>query len=245
MAAKRASAVTQSQAPRSSSDDVGRSDRAPRPTPRKNPYLLLKSAILDGTFEPGSPLVEVQIAEWCGVSRTPVREALAKLEADGLVEKGDRGFVVRATSIEEILDIYQVRVVLEALVAETAAKRHSSLDDIRMQHALETWQKAAEAGDSPADLSKLSQQFHRCVWRASHNGPLIDLLERASLHLHRYPSPVLRQQHPSETSFDEHQRILDAVVAGSAAAAAEAATAHFTRALNLRLELFKEESLDS
>ena len=79
------------------------------PRSRVSPYDMLKRAILSGGLAPGQSLVETSLAEWCGVSRTPIREALTRLEQDGLVHHYDGGLVVRVRSPEEILDIYETR----------------------------------------------------------------------------------------------------------------------------------------
>ena len=95
---------------------------------KTSPYERLKRAILRGEFPPGHPLVETYLARWCQVSRTPIREALTRLEQDGLVLRTDKGLVVRERSPEEILDIYETRVVLEATAARVAAIRRSRFD---------------------------------------------------------------------------------------------------------------------
>ncbi|MBO0826374.1 MAG: GntR family transcriptional regulator, partial [Streptosporangiales bacterium] len=89
---------------------------------------MLKQAILKGELEPGQPLVETALAAWCEVSRTPIREALTRLEQDGLVDRTDRGLVVRQRSPEEILDIYETRLALEATAGRMAAERRTAHD---------------------------------------------------------------------------------------------------------------------
>jgi len=89
---------------------------------------MLKSAIIKGEFPPGQQLVESNLAEWCGVSRTPVREALRRLQQDGLIDRTDRGMVVKERSPEDILDIYDTRLVLEGFAGRTAADRRTAYD---------------------------------------------------------------------------------------------------------------------
>ena len=210
--------------------------RSEQPTP----YEMIKAAIWDGTLEPGVQLVEAQLAEWCGVSRTPVREALTRLQHDGLVERNERGLVVRERSPEEILDIYEIRVVLEGMAARLAAERHTRMDGIRITKALERW-NASTDGTNPADLVAMNQEFHRATWLASRSQTLIDLLERLTLHLGRYPATTLTAPGRLKTARSEHQEIADAVLAGAANAAAKAATDHFTAAMRIRLEQTEEE----
>jgi DNA-binding GntR family transcriptional regulator len=219
---------------------VRSSPRIGQRSPRPAPYQMLKAAILDGTLEPGAPLVEVQLAEWCGVSRTPIREALTRLEQDGLVERSERGLVVRQRSPEEILDIYEIRVVLEAMAARLAAERHTRMDKIRISKALERWQNAG-AEMPPGELVNINLELHRATWIASHNQPLIDLLERLTLHLGRYPATTLTAPGRLKSALAEHQHLVDAVFARDPDAAAEAATEHFTTALKIRLEQSEAE----
>jgi DNA-binding GntR family transcriptional regulator len=204
------------------------------------PYEMVKAAILDGTFEPGAPLVEVQLAEWCGVSRTPVREALTRLEHDGLIERSERGQVVRKRSPEEILDIYEIRVVLETMAARLAAERHTRIDKVRISKTLERWQSATE-DMAPGELMTLNQELHRATWIASHNQTLIDLLERLALHLGRYPATTLTAPGRLKTALAEHTHLVEAIFARDPDAAAAHATEHFTAAMRIRLEQSEEE----
>ena len=98
-------------------------------------YDRLRAEVVAGTFEAGAPLTELVLAQRYGTSRTPVREALRRLEQDGLVERGERGMRVRTRSPEEILEIYEVRIPLEATAASAAAQRHSEFDMARIHHA--------------------------------------------------------------------------------------------------------------
>src|SRR4051812_47520882 len=87
-------------------------------------YDRIKEAIVEGMFEPGEVLTEAALSELCGVSRTPVREALGRLEQDGLVTRSGRAVAVTVRTPEEILDIYETRIALEATAARMAAVRH-------------------------------------------------------------------------------------------------------------------------
>jgi len=198
---------------------------------------VLKKAILTGEFKPGQPLVENTLAEWCQTSRTPVREALRRLEQDGLIESSDRGLVVRQRSPEEILDIYETRTVLEAMAARVAAERRTE-HDIRLMRLL--WQKNA-AVTAPEDMVEANHQFHRAVWKASHNESLLDLLERVDLHLARYPGSTLSAPGRWQTAQREHQHLVDAIEKRNGDAAHQIAWDHFTAARDIRLELFANE----
>jgi DNA-binding GntR family transcriptional regulator len=206
----------------------------------RSPYEQIKEAILDGTLEPGNPLVESQIAEWCGVSRTPVREALTRLEQDGLVQRGDRGLVVRDRSPEEILDIYETRIVLEVTAARTAAERHTSFDRVRLEKLLRAAEKASP--DNPGEMARRNREFHQGIWKASHNESLVDLLTRLNLHLGRYPATTLAYPGRWEKGLKEHQCLVDAILSGDADRAVEVAREHFVEARDIRLTLWEEDT---
>lgn len=205
---------------------------------RQSPYERIKAAILSGELQPGQPLVEIALAEWCGVSRTPIREALRRRQQDGLILRTDRGMAVRERSPEEILDIYDTRLVLEAMAGRVAADRRTAYD----LRAMRLW---VERGDtvSPDDRSGMVEAnlaFHGAIWRASHNESLIDLLERLNLHLSRYPGTTLASPGRWTEARGEHLALVDAIEARDADGAHEIALKHFEQARDIRLRLFDE-----
>jgi DNA-binding GntR family transcriptional regulator len=206
--------------------------------PTQTPYALIRDAIFDGTFEPGAPLVELVLAKEYGVSRTPIREALTRLEQDGIVVRGARGLVVRERSPEEILDIYQARLVLETAVVETAALRHTQLDGVRIENATRGCEAAA--GD-PEKIVEANDVYHRSIWLASHNEALIGLLEQLRMHLARYPGTTLAYPGRTEESLAEHREITKAILARDAERAGSLARKHFERARDVRVKLWETE----
>lgn len=217
----------------------GTAPAAASPQRRVSPYERIKQAIMSGDLLPGAQLVEVALAEWCEVSRTPVREALLRLEQDGLVTRGDQGLVVRESSPEEILDIYDTRIVLEGRAAEVAAERRTSHDLMAMRRLLEKVNRCPP--DDAYALAEINREFHRAVWRASHNDSLIDLLERLNLLLGRYPATTLAYPGRFKVANREHKKLVDAIEARDQERAAEAATHHFISARDIRLRLWEAE----
>lgn len=205
---------------------------------RQSPYERLKQAILNGELSPSQPLIETQLAEWCQVSRTPIREALTRLEQDGLVIRSDRGLVVRERSPEEILDIYETRIVLESAAARAAATRRSRIDILTLRQIL------SEADDVPPGDSdamfRHNREIHGAIWRASHNESLIDLLTRLDHHLARYPATTLGAPGRWEEACGEHRAIIDAIENQQPDVAAELTTEHFMKARDLRLKLWAQ-----
>ncbi|TDE08025.1 GntR family transcriptional regulator [Jiangella asiatica] len=203
----------------------------------RSPYLRIRDAIIEGTFPPGSALGEQSLAEWCGVSRTPVREALRGLEQDGLVERTARGLIVTNRTPEQILDTYDVRIVLEESVARFAAERHTQIDRIRLESLIR-----ASSDPKPGDqLARRNHRFHRTMWAASHNDALIDVLSRLHMHLTRFPATTLSYERRWEQTQVEHRELVEAVVARDAESAAQLARAHFERARDIRLKLWQQD----
>jgi DNA-binding GntR family transcriptional regulator len=208
--------------------------------PAPTAYERLKQAIITGELEPGTHLVETSLARLCQVSRTPVREALTRLEQDGLVQQGPRGLVVRERSPQEILDIYETRIVLEATAARIAAQRSTPLDAVRLDQAA----RLTEAVDTsdPRALSRANRELHRVIWHSTHNESLIDLLERLDLHLLRFPETTLAFPGRWAESTAQHREIVAAIQAGDGERAAQLATEHFTAAREIRLRLWGQDA---
>ncbi len=200
------------------------------------PYERIRDGILSGEFASGQPLTENQLAKWCGVSRTPVREALNRLERDGLVAWTERGTVVRERTPEEILDIYATRTVLEAFAAETAASRRTD-HDVMMLRALLDQARAVDADDVPGKLAA-SRAIHTSVRRASHNSSVVELLDRVQLQLARVANtqPTLSHSGRWAQALEHYQELLDAIESRDAQRAHDLTFEHFSEARRLRMQ---------
>ncbi len=203
-----------------------------------SPYDRIKKAILDGTFQPAFVLAESWLSQWCGVSRTPVREALSRLEQDGLVSRTERGMSVTQRTPEEILDIYETRIALEGAAARMAALRHSPLDRIRIERLM-VGVEAVNESDHQA-MADMNREFHRGVWLATHNLALIDLLDRLNLHLLRYPITTLTAPGRWQQALTEHRALVSAVLDREPDRASAVAEGHFSTARDIRLALWED-----
>jgi DNA-binding GntR family transcriptional regulator len=199
-------------------------------------YERLREEIVSGRLPAGGSLVETALASRYGTSRTPVREALRRLEQDGLVEKGDRGMQVRSRSPEEILEIYEVRIELEGSAAWHAAERHTPLDLVRLEHSAEQMREATTAGEEA--MARSNRLFHEAVWVASHNATLVDLLIRLHSHLTRYPATTLTSPGRWETVLAEHEQLIEFITRRDAPEARALAEQHMTRARDIRLQMY-------
>jgi DNA-binding GntR family transcriptional regulator len=149
-------------------------------------YERIREAIVEQRYRPGERLVEQRIAEELAVSRTPVREALRRLEAEGLVTiTTNRGAAVRDVDLDEVVDLYGLRARLEAYAAELAAERMQDDEVDRLAAAVDAFSAACDAvegGDDRIDaarrLSTANSAIHAAIVAGSHHRPLQALLHR-------------------------------------------------------------------
>lgn len=201
-------------------------------------YEQLRETIVNGHYPAGEPLVETALAAQFSVSRTPIREALRRLEQDGLVERGSRGMHVRSRSPEEILEIYEVRTTLEGAAARAAAERRTPLDLARLDQLHQAMLSAST--DNPEDLASANRKFHEMIWSMSHNATLVDLLTRLHAHLIRYRETTLSYPERWDAVLREHQQLVEAIKDGDRERAGKIAEDHMVAARNVRLQMYAE-----
>jgi DNA-binding GntR family transcriptional regulator len=190
-------------------------------------YLAIKRGIIDGILEPGDALVEAELAEQMGVSKTPVREALLKLEVEGFVERVPHtGTFVCGLSLEDMLEIYVVKEELEALAVRLATPRLTP-DDVAEAHALlsveeEIW----ERGNATSEALEKTISFHTWITLRSGNQRLANLHHhlddqalRLRLTLGRIPGWV-------DVSSQDHRSVLEAMARGDAEEASKLIRQH-------------------
>lgn len=206
----------------------------PTPSPsQKDAYLLLLEAIDQGEFQPGDRLVESELAERFGVSRTPVREALQRLETQAVLTRNGRSLVVSRLDHDQLGELYVVRAELEGLAARLAAK-HAAPEEVRV--LWEMIRKDREFVTRPDALARANKRFHRQIHLASHNRYLIQQLEM----VHRSMALLatsLAVEGRGPKAMEEHETIVRAIEARDGAAADEAIRAHISRAFETRLML--------
>ncbi len=203
-------------------------------------FEYLRSAILNGDLKPKERLMEVQLAEQLGVSRTPIREAIRKLELEGLVVMiPRRGAYVGDISVKDILDVLEVREVLEGLAAFLAAERmqEDELESLR-QVTKEFW-KVFEERNTQGMVEK-DNEFHDKIFQSTRNAKLIHIAHGLHEQVQRFRIMYFSEYNTSKTLAAEHQAILEAIAKRDGQKARELAQYH-VRMLRDAIKDFEDE----
>ena len=186
----------------------------------------LEERIVTGAYPPGARLDETEIANEFSVSRTPVREALIHLASSRLViNRPRRGAVVAEASPQRLYEMFEVMAELESVSVRLAARRHNDTDLERIGEAHAACEEALESGDLEM-YYQANERFHLAIYAASHNGFLYEETSNMQCRLAVYRRLQLRSHGRLKDSRNEHQGILDAIVAGDGENAASLAYAH-------------------
>ncbi len=202
---------------------------------------LLRTAIVQGAIKPNQRLLEESIAKELSVSRTPVREAIRRLEAEGLVEYvPQRGSVVRQVSSEEISQVYDIRVLLEGHAARLAAARIDQQGLLMLENLCQAFQAVIKDDSNPAGqvsrLMDLNNQFHSAIREMSGNKTLMRIFA-VSLHVPQIYLVYYWYDYSNRVSSDQmHERILDAMKDKDAAKAEKLMREHLIAAKDLILK---------
>ena len=175
-------------------------------------FNTLRRAILKGELEPGERLMEIALANKLGVSRTPIREAIRKLELEGLVVMIPRkGAEVARITEKDLRDVLEVRTSLEKLAIELACDRVTEEDISDLKLAC----KDFEESFSKDDLTTIAEKdvaFHDIIFRATKNARLIQILNNLREQMYRYRLEYLKDTQSHNRLVEEHQKIVDAII---------------------------------
>ncbi|WP_374635868.1 GntR family transcriptional regulator [Paracoccus sp. (in: a-proteobacteria)] len=199
----------------------------------KDAYTLILSAIDNGIYRPGDRLVESELAERFGVSRTPVREALQRLETQSMLKRDGRSLIVATLDHNQLAELYTVRTELEALAARLAA-RHATPEEIRVLAGM-IEEDRASLGDPPA-LARANRRFHHQIHLASHNRYLVQQLNLVHRSMALMAGTTLAAKGRDSVTLDEHQAIVDAIGQRDEAGAEQALRRHISMAYETRLK---------
>jgi DNA-binding GntR family transcriptional regulator len=187
-------------------------------------------------------LVESELADRFGVSRTPIREALQRLETQSLLARDGRSLIVASLDHNQMAELYMVRSELEGLAAKLAA-RHATDEEVRFLREMVQDDKARVT--DPAALARTNRRFHRQVHLASHNRYLVQQLDLVYRSMALMATTSLSAKGRSEVALAEHEAIVEAISRGEGDAAAAAIKSHISRAFEARLRRDAEEAAKS
>ena len=208
-------------------------------------FNTLRQAILRGELKPGERLMEIQLANKLGVSRTPVREALRQLELEGLVTIiPNKGAYVTGISLKDVHDIYMIRSMLEGLCARWATRyiteeQIEELEEVILLSEFHLKRKSADkkGAEKAQQVSELDGKFHKVLYHASNSR----ILEHVLSDFHKYVKMArtmsVEEEHRAERSIGEHRAILEAIKARDEELAERLANEHIMKVMeNLHIE---------
>ena len=203
-----------------------------RPTQR-DAYGLILEAIDVGIYKPGSRLVESELAERFGVSRTPIREALQRLETQSLLTRDGRSLIVASLDHNQMAELYVVRTELEGLAARLAAQ-HASVEEVNVLQQMVDADRM-RVSDAAA-LARSNKRFHKQLHLASHNRFLVQQLDLVYRSMALLATTSLAVEGRGPVALDEHQAIVTAISDRDGALAYEAVKQHLSQAFVTRLK---------
>jgi DNA-binding GntR family transcriptional regulator len=204
-------------------------------------YQKLRQAMESGELKPGQRVMEVEIAEWLEVSRTPVREALRRLESEGMLAMEPRnGLVVASISRQAMLELYVMREVLEGTAARLCARNASDIEIMELQALV---RREERLGDDSEALARHNRLFHEAVHRGAHNRYLEKSLSAVNDSMWLLGKSQMLLPERAKTAVVEHAELFDAINRRDADGAEEIARRHVQSARRERLkQLFPESA---
>ncbi|QIE45752.1 GntR family transcriptional regulator [Pseudohalocynthiibacter aestuariivivens] len=203
----------------------------PAPT---DAYSLILEAIDLGVYKPGDRLVESDLAERLGVSRTPIREALQRLETQSLLTRDGRSLIVSSLDHNQLAELYVVRAELEGLAASLAA-RHATAEEVAVLRDMVEQDRALVG--NPGAMARANRRFHKQIHLASHNRFLVQQLGLVHRSMALMATTSLAAVGRDSAAIAEHDAIVRAIETQDTAAAREALQAHISKAFVTRLKL--------
>ena len=189
-------------------------------------FNTLRQAILRGELQPGERLLEIHLANKLGVSRTPIREAIRKLELEGLVIMIPRkGAVVAEITEKSLRDVLEVRRALEELAVKLACEKIQADEIEELKVAAKEFEKALGTGDVTV-YAEADVKFHDIIYRTTDNQRLIQLLYNLREQMYRYRVEYLKREEVHETLLTEHQHIIEMIEKQDEERAVEAVCKH-------------------
>ena len=174
-------------------------------------FKTLRQAILKGELEPGERLMEIQLAERLGVSRTPIREAIRKLELEGLVLMIPRkGAEVAKISENNLRDVLEVRRSLEELAIDLACQRMTEEELSELKKTEERFAKAIQTGEV-MEIAQTDESYHEIIYNSTKNQKLVQILNNLREQMYRYRMEYIKDDDKRQILLVEHDHIIKAL----------------------------------
>lgn len=192
-------------------------------------FERLETDILSGKYQQGEVLTELKLVGDLGVSRTPIREALRRLEQEHIIEITQKGILVIGVSRKDLEDILSIRIRIEGLAAAEAAKNITDEQLEELREAVELQEFYVPKHDADR-INGMDSKFHKLIYRFSGSTQLYDTLMPLHKKLHKYRKASVENEVRSEHSSQEHRAIFEAIAAHDAELAEQRMMAHITNA---------------
>lgn len=204
-------------------------------------FESLREAIISGQLRSGERLMEIQLAEEMGVSRTPVREAIRKLELEGLVAMIPRkGAYVAGLSLKDIVDVFEIRGALEGLAAELAAERITEEELEQLERYLVKISDDIENGDLERVVAS-DTDFHSILYQASRNQRLSQIISNLREQIQRFRATSLSYPGRMKIALEEHRKIVEAISTRDGELACKLAQEHIENAENSMMSVIHQD----
>lgn len=205
-------------------------------------FNTLRKAILKGELKPGERLMEIALAEKLGVSRTPVREAMRKLENEGLVVMAPRrGAQVANITEKDLNDVLEVRIALENLSIENACSRMNEEELLELKKAAQNFDRLMKDGNL-VKLAEADVAFHEVIYRASDNKRLVQVLNNLREQIYRYRVEYLKEEETRNLLVSEHEELYEAIRSRDVKRAQEISYRHIENQREAIIRTIREEN---
>ena len=207
-------------------------------------FNTLRKAILGGELKPGERLMEIQLANKLGVSRTPIREAIRKLEVEGLVLMIPRkGAEVAQITEKNMQDVLEVRKALEELSVQLACERITPEQVEEMKMAAEDFRKVLKSGDV-TKIAEADVKFHDIIFAATNNQRLITLLNNLREQMYRFRVEYLKQKECYPQLLEEHDKLIALISGGEVEEACELMGCHIDNQASTVSDVIRRDQVE-
>lgn len=203
-------------------------------------FEKLESDIISGVYARGEVLTELKLVEQLGVSRTPIREALRRLEQERLIQDSGKGSVVLGITIQDLIDIMEIRQRIEGIAAAYATRKITpeGIEELRRINELQEFYYEKMDMES---LRQMDDQFHDAIYRLSGSLVFCDALRPLHKKTQRYRRLSIGDKERLKISVEQHKKIFEAIAAGDAEKAQQLITEHIDTAKQYMVGRFKDE----